>query len=213
MKTFEEFVNDWWQNYLSEADDQTLKALMENLIGEEETIEDYIPEDADSPYDWLMANMTANEIYSKYFGSENDGLCPDNMPDTAEFVYQMLKENAGWFSPKSPEQASTLPSFSESFLRNMADHIDGYDNPEVFFKDLAYGGCVSGMIGMLIYNTDCKRIYIENMDDMEEYAEQIYGEVGFVENKNHLPHYTYICWMCYEEFAFQIGRALFPETF
>lgn len=69
------------------------------------------------------------------------------------------------------------------------------------------------MIGMLIYNSDCKRIYIEHIDDMEEYAEQIYEEAGFISNKNGAPHYTHICWLCYEEFGYQIGRTLFPETF
>lgn len=212
MKTFEEFVTDWWEDYLFEADDQTLKALMENLIGEEETIEDYIPENYESPYNWLMTNMTADEIYKKYFGYKNDGLNPDNMPDTAEFAYQMLKENADWWVHRYLEQADRLPSFAEEFLRDMANHIDGYDNPIGFFKDLQ-NGCQSGMIGMLIYNSDCKRIYIEHIDDMEEYAEQIYEEVGYVENKNRLPHYVQICWLCYEEFGYQIGRALFPETF
>lgn len=209
MKTFEEFVTDWWEDYLSEADENTHKALMENLIGEEETIEDYIPEDADSPYDWLLANMTADEIYDKYFSFQNDGLCPDNMPDASEFIYDMLKENASWWDGNT----RTLPSFAEEYLRDMANHIEGYDNPLGFFKDLQHGGCQSGMIGMLIYNSDCKRIYIEHIDDMEDYVEQIYEETGYVKNENHIPHYTLISWICYEEFAFQIGRNLFPETF
>lgn len=209
MKTFEEFVTDWWQKYLSEADDNTLKSLMENLIGEEEAIEDYIPEDAGRPYDWLLDNMTADEIYDKYFSFENDGLCPDNMPDTQEFVYEMLKENASWWNGYT----KTLPSFAEGFLRDMACHIADYDSPLGFFKDLQHGGCVSGMIGMLIYHSDCKRIYIEHIDDMEDYAEQIYDEVGYVKNRYSSPHYTHICWLCYEEFGYQIGRALFPDTF
>lgn len=213
MKTFEEFVTDWWHEYLSEASDETCKMLMENLIGEEEIIEDYIPEDADSPYDWLIKNMTADEIYKKYFGYENDGLCPDNMPDTQEFVYQMLKENAGWYVPMHFSQIDSLPSFAEDFLRDMAYNISGYDNPLGFFKDLAQGGCSSGLVGLLIYNYDCKRIYIEHIDDMEEYVEQIYSEAGYIENKAHLPHYVYICWICYEELGYQIGRALYPETF
>ena len=213
MKTFNEFMLDWWHNYLDEADEATLKALMENLIGEEETIEDYIPDDAESPYDWLYANMTeASEIYEKYFSFSNDGLNPDTMPKTEELAYQMLKENADWFVHRYSSQQDSLPSFAETFLRDMADHISGYDNPEGFFKDLQHG-CSSGLIGMLIYNSDCKQIYIEHIDDMEEYVEQIYEEIGYVENKNHLPHYTLVCWICYEEFGFQIGRALFPEIF
>lgn len=209
MKTFEEFVTDWWEDYLSEADENTHKALMENLIGEEEAIEDYIPEDADSPYDWLVANMTADEIYDKYFSFSNDGLRPDNMPDASEFIYDMLKENASWWNTDE----TSLPSFAEAFLRDMTNHIACYEKPISFFEDLQRGGCQSGMIGMLIYNSDCKRIYIEHIDDMEEYAAQIYAEVGYVKNENGAPHYTHICWLCYEEFAYQIGRSLFPETF
>ena len=209
MKTFEKYVLDWWHKYLSKADKKTLKALMENLIGEEETIEDYIPEDYANPHDWLVDNMTADEIYSKYFGLENDGLRPDDLPNKAEFIYQMLKENAAWWNGDT----ETLPSFAEDYLRDIAYHIDGYDNPIGFFKDLQHGGCQSGMIGMLIYNSDCKRIYIKHIDDMEEYAGQIYEEVGAVENKNGAPHYTHICWLCYEEFSYQIGRELFPDTF
>lgn len=212
MKTFKKYVTDWWQKYLSEADDETLRTMMENLIGEEETIEDYIPEDAACPYDWLMVNMTADEIFKKYFGYEDDGLRPDSMPDKSEFVYQMLKENADWYVHSTPDQAEKLPSFAEEFLRDMAEHITGYNNPLGFFMDLTHG-CVSGLIGMLIYNMDCKRIYIKHIDDMEEYAEQIYSEVGFIENKHGAPHYTHICLLCYEEFGYQIGRALFPETF
>lgn len=208
MKTFEEFVTDWWQEYLDEADDSTLKALMENLIGEEETIMDYIPKDYNTPREWLEDNMTANEIYEKYFGYGNDGLCPDNMPDTAEFAYQMLKENARWFDG----DAEPLPSFTEIFLKDMANHIEGYKTPLGFFQDLQHG-CQSGMIGMLIYNSDCKRLYIEHIDDMEEYVEEIFEEYGYVKNKDHTPHYTWVCWMCYEELAFSIARTLFPETF
>lgn len=208
MKTFEEFVTDWWKDYLSEASEDTHKALMENLIGEEETIEDYIPEDYASPREWLEDNMTADEIYEKYFSFENDGLCPDNMPDAEEFIYDMLKENASWWNTNE----TPLPSFTETFLRDMVSHIEGYDNPIGFFKDLQ-NGCQSGIIGMLIYNSDCKRIYIEHIEDMEEYVAQMFEEVGYIKNEQHLPHYTWICWMCYEEFGFQIGRALFPQTF
>lgn len=208
MKTFDEYVMDWWHDYLDEAEEHTLKALMEDLIGEEETIDDYIPEDAESPREWLKDNMTANEVYGRYFGYDSDKCYPDNMPDASEFIYQMLKENASWFDGS----IDGLPSFAEDFLRDMTHHIEDCNNPLEFFMDLQ-NGCQSGMIGMLIYNSDCKRIYIEHIDDMEEYAEQIYGELGYVENKEHLPHYVLICWMCYEEFGYQIGRQLFPEKF
>lgn len=209
MKTFEEYMTDWWLRYLSEASEETQKALMENIIGEEETIDDYIPGDADTPYNWLVDNMTADEIFAKYFGHGNTGGCPDNMPDSSEFIYQMLKENASWVDGDT----SVLPSFAEEYLRDMVDHIENYDNPLGFFEDFQRGGCSSGMIGMLIYNYDCKRIYIEHIDDMEDYVEQMREEFGCIKNEDNLPHYTFVCWVCYEEFALQIGRTLFPVIF
>ena len=147
MKTFNEYVLDWWDDYLDEAEEHTLKALMEGLIGEEETIDDYIPEDAESPREWLKNNMQADEIYDKYFGyAKNDGLRQDDMPDTFQFVRKMLIENVAW--PDGDE--SPQPSFANDFIDNMAADIEGYDYPLGFFEDLQKGGCQSGMVGFLI---------------------------------------------------------------
>ena len=136
MKTFDEYVLDWWCDYLDEAEEHTLKALMEDLIGEEETIDDYIPEDAESPREWLRNNMKADEIYDRYFGyAKGQRLCPDDMPDTFQFIRDMLKENVAW--PDGDE--STRPSFVDDFIDNMAAKIEGYDYPLGFFKDLQRG--------------------------------------------------------------------------
>ena len=207
MKTIDEYVLDWWDDYLDEAEEHTLKALMEGLIGEEETIDDYIPEDAESPREWLKNNMQADEIYDRYFGYAKNGLCPDNMPDTFQFVRDMLKENVSW--PDGDE--SPQPSFAADFIDNMASEIEGYDYPLGFFEDLQRGGCQSGMVGFLIYNSDCKRIYIEHIDDMEEWKNLMEDEMGAIQNEQHLPHYTFMCWLCYEELAYSIARALYPD--
>ena len=70
------------------------------------------------------------------------------------------------------------------------------------------------MIGMLIYNSDCKEIYIEHIDDMEEFVKELESEMGEpIRNRDHLPHYTFVCWLCYEELAFRIARELFPDEF
>ena len=207
MKTFNEYVLDWWNNYLDEAEEHTLKALMEDLIGEEETIDDYIPEDAESPREWLKDNMKADEIYDRYFGYAKHGLCPDDMPDTFQFVRDMLKENVAW--PDGDK--STQPSFVDDFIDNMASQIEDYDYPLGFFEDLMKGGCQSGMVGFLIYNSDCKRIYIEHMDDMEEWKNLMEDEMGAIKNEQRLPHYTFMCWLCYEELAYSIARALYPD--
>lgn len=207
MKTFDEYVLDWWHDYLDEAEEHTLKALMEDLIGEEETIDDYIPEDAASPREWLKDNMKADEIYDKYFGYDKNGLRPVDMPDTFQFVRDMLKENVTW-----PDgDGSTQPSFVNDFIDNMAYEIEGYHYPLGFFEDLMKGGCQSGMVGFLVYNSACKRIYIEHMDDMEEWKKLMEDEMGVIKNEQHLPHSTFMCWLCYEELAYSIARALYPD--
>lgn len=210
MKTFDEYVLNWWRNYLDNAEEHTLNTLMENHIGEGETIADYIPSEAATPRKWLKDNMQADEIYDRYFGyAKNEGLCPDNMPDTFQFVRDMLKENVAW--PDGNE--STQPSFVDDFIDNMAAEIEGYDYPLGFFEDLQRGGCQSGMVGFLIYNSNCKRIYIEHIDDMEEWKNLMEDEMGAIKNEQHLPHYTFMCWLCYEELAYSIARTLYPDEF
>lgn len=209
MKTFEEFVLDWWHDYLQDADDNTLRLLMEGWIGDEETIDDYIPEEAENEYDWLYANVDdAKKIWQHYFGCDGEGVY-DDMPDNEEMCYQLLLQCACWYDGDT----RSLPSFTEEYLRDMANHISDYEQPIDFFRDLQ-NGCQTGLIGMLIYNYDCKRIYIEHMDDLEEYVESIENELGEpIRNRNKLPHYTFVTWLCYEELGFSIGRILYPDEF
>jgi hypothetical protein len=104
-------------------------------------------------------------------------------------------------------------SFTEKFIADMVDHVENYDSPLGFFNDLTHG-CQSGMIGMLVYNSDCKSIYIQHIDDMEQFKEEMEYELGeAVRDRNRLPHYTFLCWLCYEELGFSIARTLFPDEF
>lgn len=210
--TFNEYVIDWWKDYLSFIDEGTAKQIMENeFIGEEEAVEDYIPEDAESVIDWLdKQDDDGEKIYKIFFGPEATDCVYDNIPDTDAFLTDMFMHCAGWYN--NPDSASK-PSFAESFVADMAYHAEDYKTPLGFFQDLTHG-CQSGMIGMLIYNSDCKEIYIKHIDDMEEWKleeEESLGES--IRNKNHIPHYTWMCWLCYEELGFQIARILFPDTF
>lgn len=209
MKDFKTFVLDWWNEYLDDHEDDA-KRIMESMIVEEETIDDYIPDDADSCIDWLRNNDDPYDIYTSFFGYDAPATCLDDMPDTQTFLTDMFKQAASW----ADYSTSPLPSFADDFVQDMASHAEGYKTPDGFFKDLAYGGCVSGMVGMLIYNSDCKDIYIKHIDDMESYKLQLEGELGSpIQNEKELPHYTFMCWLCYEELAYNIGRSLFPETF
>ena len=202
-QTFEQYVLSWWTEYVEDHQaDQ--KRLMELFIGEEETVEDYLDE-GETPYDWLIAKdeSNADEIYSHFFGYSADRSLFDDLPDTTTFLIGMFK------------QAYTEKyDFVDELIEDMAGHAENYDTPHGFFHDLSYGGCSSGMIGMFIYHTDCKRFYIQHIDDLEEFVQDFEEEIGEpVKNQNRQPHYTFICWLCYEELAYNIARTLYPETF
>lgn len=203
-QTFKQYVIKWWTEYIEDHRGNS-KSLMELFIGEEETIKDYLDE-GETPYDWLIAKGEddAEEIYENFFGYNADrSILADDIPDTETFLIGMFK------------QAYTKKyDFVDELIEDMAEHACNYCNPHGFFHDLSYGGCSSGMIGMFIYHDDCKKFYINHIDDLEAFVEDFEEELGeCIPNKNHQPHYTFVCWLCYEEFAHRIGRTLFPETF
>lgn len=180
-KAFDEYVLDWWQGYVPDTSEENRRYMMEQLIGEEECIDDYIPEDAASVEEWLSDYDTVDAIYSTFLYECSEK--PDDAPDLESFLADMYK------------QAYTCSySYAQDFIEDMAYHSSGYSDPTGFFEDLQAGGCSSGMIGMLIYNSDCKDIYIKNIDDMEEFVEEFSEELG---ETIHLstPRYTSVCWL------------------
>lgn len=202
-QTFNQYVLNWWTEYVEDHQDDQ-KRLMELFIGEEETIEDYLDE-GETPYDWLMAKgeEDADEIYTHFFGYSSEQQYFDDLPDTETFLIGMFK------------QAYTEKyDFVDELIEDMAGNSENYDTPHGFFHDLSYGGCSSGMIGMFIYHSDCKEFYIRHIDDMENFVKDFEESLGEpVRNSNRQPHYTFICWFCYEELAYNIARTLYPESF
>lgn len=202
--TFEKYVLNWWQKFVDSHESEA-KRLMELFIGEEETIEDYLDE-GETPYDWLIAKDEdyAEEIYENFFGYNADrSILADDVPDTETFLIGMFK------------QAYTKKyDFVDELIEDMAGHACNYCTPHGFFHDLSYGGCSSGMIGMFIYHSDCKRFYINHIDDLEAFVEDFEEELGErIPNKDHQPHYTFVCWLCYEELAYDIAKTIYPESF
>lgn len=202
-QTFEQYVLSWWTEYIeNHQDDQ--KRLMELFIGDEETIDDYLDE-GETPYDWLMAESEedADEIYKHFFGCNADRSLLDDVPDTEAFLIDMFK------------QAYTEKyDFVDALIEDMAGCSENYETPYGFFRDLSYCGCVSGMIGMFIYHADCKQFYIDHIDDLEAFVEDLEEEIGGpIKNKHHQPHYTFTCFLCYEELAYRIASTLYPKSF
>lgn len=97
---------------------------------------------------------------------------------------------------------SDLPSYNGSKKEQLKS----------FLEDLQHGGCMSGMIGEFIYHADCRAFYIENLDDLENIREELEESLGeAVKNRHRLPHYTFMCWLCFEEYCFDIYRNAFER--
>lgn len=101
--------------------------------------------------------------------------------------------------------------FNEIILRNIESY-DGKKKEQLksFLEDLQQGGCISGMIGEFIYHTDCKAFYMEHLDELESIKSDLEDSLGEpIANRFNLPHYTFMCWFCFEEYCFDIYRGTF----
>lgn len=197
--TFHEYVTDWFHELVEQHESN--KDWCEDLFSQLGYNKAEFLDKGETCYDFLMAMSDENEIYEALFGYEAKVKNLDDLPDMEGFLKAMFKE-VGMDYIKDYD-------FAEELLEDMAEECDGYTNPIGFFQDLQQGGCGSGMIGMFIYNTDCKKFYIDHIDSMEDFVEEFEDELGCpIKNENRLPHYTFICWICYEELAFKIANEL-----
>ena len=104
---------------------------------------------------------------------------------------------------------------SKEFNNIIIDKLESYDGKKKqqlksFFEDLQQGGCISGLIGDFIYNYDCKEFYIKHIDELEEMKEALedsYGES--IPNRHKEPHYTFMCWLCFEEYCSNLYSNIF----
>lgn len=204
---FEEYVTSWFHGYVENHKDN--EDLMLSLFNatcpreEGDSLSDWLDED-ETIYDWLM-NCSVEDIYSSLFIKSHELF--DDIPDTERFVKRMLKDAC-------TELGLNEYEFVEEFVEDMAYHITDYDDPLYFFQDLQNGGCASGMIGMLVYNSDCLALYGKYANDMEEFREKLEDETGSpIKRDRNIRHYVWICWLCYEELAYQIAHYLFEDDF
>lgn len=112
----------------------------------------------------------------------------------------------------SRETTSTRTNFIKSFNRIIKREVKGYDTPKQFFEDMQKGGCISGMISDFIYHADCKNFYIKNIDELEEYKTEFEESIGQkTANIYNIPHYTFVIWLCFEEYCNSIYSVLFED--
>jgi len=107
-------------------------------------------------------------------------------------------------------------SFAQSFTDIINEKAEDYDklntyenNLKGFLEDLRHGGCMSGIIGEFIYNSDNKAFYIEHLDDLEEFKNELEYMLGEEIKNKDLPHYTFLVWLCFEEFANDLYMTIF----
>ena len=111
-------------------------------------------------------------------------------------------------------------SFNEEFKQIIIDKVEDYDrmNGEdkaslrSFLEDMQHGGCISGMIGQFVYHADCKEFYIKHIEDLEEFKEGLEEGLGEpITNRHKTLHYTFVVWLCFEEFCYNIYREVFEN--
>ena len=203
--TLKEYVLDWFHQLVEEHyTDKEWQADLFHQLGYNE--DEYLDEGV-SIYDFLLEMSDENEIYESLFGYSAKVKDLDDLPDTYGFLKDMFYEVGKDLIKKY--------DFAEVLLQDMAEFGDSYVNPIGFFEDLQNGGCQSGMIGMFIYNNDCKRFYIDHIDDMDSFVEDLGEELGEpVTPGSDVSHrYVWVCWLCYEELAFKIARELWEDKF
>ena len=203
--TFKEYVLDWFHQLVEEHyTDKEWQADLFNQLGYNEA--EYLDEGV-SIYDFLLEMSDENEIYESLFGYSAKVKDLDDLPDTYGFLKDMFYEVGKDLIKKY--------DFVEVLLQDMAEFGDSYVNPIGFFEDLQNGGCQSGMIGMFIYNNDCKRFYIDHIDDMDSFVEDLGEELGapVTPGSDVFHRYVWVCWLCYEELAFKIARELWEDKF
>lgn len=202
--TFHEYVTDWFHELVNDHKDNSdwCEDLF-NQLGYNKA--EYLDDD-ETCYDFLMAMSDENEIYEALFGYNAKVKCLDDLPDTEGFLTTMFK--------KVGEDLIQQYDFAEELLEDMAGECDSYTNPIGFFQDLSHGGCQSGMVGMFIYHDDCKEFYINHINSLEGFKEDFEEELGEpIKNTQHLSHYTFLCWFCYEELAYRIAAGLWEDEF
>ena len=103
-------------------------------------------------------------------------------------VMESLKEDA----------TSNLRSEVLDILENHIEEYENFEDVRGFMEDLRCYGCVSGMIGELTYYSDTKKFFIENLDEIQDYVNDLIQE--HVYNIGEFD-YNEIVWVVFEAIA------------
>ena len=104
---------------------------------------------------------------------------------------------------------------SKEFNKIILNRLDNYEGTKKqqltsYLEDLQKGGCESGMVNEFIYHSDCKEFYIKHIDDLEEIKTDLEDSIGeSIKNRHELPHYTFVCWLAFEEYCYNLYSVIF----
>lgn len=100
--------------------------------------------------------------------------------------------------------ATVNPPTIKSFVAKEALE---YSNISDFFNDLSKNGCVSGMVGSLIYYNQTHQFFEEHYDEIEEIRLQYEEESGMQLSIEHDLKNT-LAWFAFEQTAFHLATEL-----
>lgn len=105
----------------------------------------------------------------------------------------------------------------KEFNKIILDSLPNYEGRKKqqlksYFEDLQKGGCMSGMVSEFIYHSSCKEFYIKYIDDLEEIKLELEDSIGEpIKNRHELPHYTFVCWLGFEEYCYNLYSNIFEQ--
>ena len=96
------------------------------------------------------------------------------------------------------EDATSLRSEVLDILENHIEEYENFEDVRKFMEDLRCYGCVSGMIGELTYYNDTKKFFIENLDEIQDYLNDLIQEHVYSVGEF---DYNEIVWVVFEAIA------------
>ncbi len=94
----------------------------------------------------------------------------------------------------------------------VAEEVLEHEDPKAFFKDLLQHGCISGMVGKLIYYKDTHAFYDNHYAEIEELREEYEESTGEpLKTPNNLKNF--LAWFAFEQVAYQLFVSLNQSLF
>ncbi|PCI77818.1 MAG: hypothetical protein COB20_07105 [SAR86 cluster bacterium] len=104
-----------------------------------------------------------------------------------------------------------INSKPNSLQAAVASEALDHEDIKCFFSDLLQHGCISGMIGSLIYYTDTHTFFDAHYDAIEELRQEYQDNIGEpLEIKENLKNF--LAWFAFEETAYQMALELGLEV-